>query len=51
MFRFSTIEQAAAAFAAINADYPHHSRAARALAERHFDAKLVAKRILQIAEA
>jgi hypothetical protein len=51
MFRFSTPQQAAAAFAAINADYPHHSRAARALAEELFDARRVATRILQVSEA
>lgn len=51
MFRFSTPRQAAAAFAAINADYPHHSRAARALAEQLFDARRVARRILQVSEA
>jgi hypothetical protein len=47
MFRFSTVEQAAAALAAINADYEHHCRAARALAERHFDARRVAATILE----
>ena len=51
MFRFSTLDQAAAAVAAINADYERHSRAARALAEAHFDAKVVARRILDIALA
>ncbi len=51
MFRFSTREQAVAAFAAVNADYERHSRAARALAERHFDAKQVAARILAVAPA
>src|SRR5215471_10862659 len=47
MFRFSTIEQAAAALAAVNADYEHHCRAARALAERHFDARHIATTILE----
>jgi len=47
MFRFSTVEQAAEAMAAINADYEHHCRAARALAERHFDARHVATTILE----
>jgi glycosyltransferase involved in cell wall biosynthesis len=47
MFRFSTVEQAAAALEAVNADYAYHSRAARALAERHFDARAVAARILE----
>jgi hypothetical protein len=49
MFRFSTPAQAAAALAAMNADYEHHCRAARALAERHFDAAQVARRILDVA--
>ena len=47
MFRFSTIEQAAAALTAVNADYPRHCRAARALAERYFDARRVVSRILE----
>jgi glycosyltransferase involved in cell wall biosynthesis len=49
MFRFSTPEQAAAAMAAMNSDYARHGRAARALAEAHFDAKQVAARILEVA--
>jgi hypothetical protein len=49
MFRFSTPAQAAEALAAMNADYDRHCRAARALAERHFDAAQVAQRILDIA--
>ena len=49
MFRFSTLEQAAAALETVNQDYGRHSRAARALAETHFDAKRVAARILEIA--
>jgi hypothetical protein len=46
MFRFTTAEQAATAFEAINADYERHCRAARKLAETHFDAKLITARIL-----
>jgi hypothetical protein len=46
MFRFSTLDQAASALDAVNADYPRHSRAARALAET-FDARRVAARILE----
>ena len=49
MFRFTTLEQAAAAIESMNADYERHSRAARALAETHFDAARVAARILEIA--
>jgi hypothetical protein len=48
MFRFSTLEQAAAALAAVNADYARHSRAARALAETSFDAKRVAAHLVEI---
>jgi hypothetical protein len=47
MFRFSTLEQAAEALAAVNADYQRHCRAARALVERHFDARRVAATILE----
>jgi len=47
MFRFSTLEQAAGALAAVNADYQRHCRAARALVERHFDARRVAATILE----
>lgn len=46
MFRFSTLQQAAEALAAVNADYARHSHAARRLAERCFDAKRVVSRIL-----
>ena len=49
MFRFTTLEQAASALEAINADYEHHCRAARKLAEDHFDARQVAGRILDCA--
>lgn len=46
MFRFRTPQQAAEAFEAINADYGRHCRAARELAETHFDAKQITERIL-----
>ena len=46
MFRFSTLEEAAAAFDAINSDYERHCRAAREIAAAHFDAKRVLARIL-----
>jgi hypothetical protein len=48
MFRFSTLEQAAAALAAVNADYARHRRAARALVEAHFEAKRVAARLVEM---
>ncbi len=41
MFRFTSLDEAAAAFQAINADYGRHCRAARDLAETHFDATRV----------
>jgi hypothetical protein len=49
MFRFSTIEEAADALAAVNADYERHCRAAREIAETYFDARQVAERILSTA--
>jgi hypothetical protein len=49
MFRFSTLDEAAAALEALDRDYERHARAARALAEAHFDARRVARRILEIA--
>ena len=51
VFRFSTLEQAAAALAAVNADYGRQRRAARAIAEAHFDAKQVAARIVEVGTA
>jgi hypothetical protein len=49
MFRFSTLEQAAAALDVMNADYARHCRAARELAEAVFDSRAVAARILEVA--
>ncbi len=46
MFRFSTLEAAAAALDAINTDYERHCRAARDIAETHFDATRVLSRVL-----
>ena len=46
MFRFTTAAQAAAAFDALNSDYPRHCRAARQIAESFFDARQVVKKIL-----
>jgi hypothetical protein len=50
MFRFSTVEEAADALATIDADYERHCRAARAVAEAFFDARLVLSEILNLAE-
>ena len=46
MFRFSTIEQAVHALAAINEDYPRHRRAARELAESYFDGRRILSGLL-----
>jgi hypothetical protein len=47
MFRFSTTAEAARAMAAINADYERQCRVARQLAERHFDAEAIVRRMLE----
>jgi glycosyltransferase involved in cell wall biosynthesis len=47
LFRFKTIAEAVRALEAINGDYERHCRMARRLAEEHFDAKAVARRILE----
>ena len=49
MFRFTTLKEAAGAFDVINANYEVHCRAARRLAETHFDAKRIAAKILSFA--
>ena len=49
LHRFSTIEEAAAAIAAVNAAYDRNCRAAREIAESFFDATRVATRILESA--
>ena len=49
MFRFSTAEEAAAAFDTINADYERHCRAARQIAESYFDARRSLEMLLNIA--
>ena len=49
VFRFSTLEEAADALAAVNADYERHCRAAREIAEAYFDARQVLERILNFA--
>ena len=49
MFRFTTLREAADALEAVNADYERHSRAARQIAEAHFDAKQVLGRVLSYA--
>lgn len=51
VFRFSTIDEAAEALAAIEADYERHSHAARAIAETSFDSQAVLAEILNLAHA
>jgi hypothetical protein len=46
MFRFSTVEEAAEALAAIEADYERHCRAARSIAEAFFDSQTVLSDVL-----
>jgi hypothetical protein len=41
MFRFTSLTEAAQALEGINSDYPRHCRAAREIAETHFDARRV----------
>jgi len=47
LFRFRTMDEAAAALNAIETDYERHCRAARALAEEFFDARRVVQRIFE----
>jgi glycosyltransferase involved in cell wall biosynthesis len=51
ILRFSTSEEAAAALAAVNADYERHCRSGREIAETYFDARQTAERILKVALA
>jgi hypothetical protein len=51
LFRFRTLEEAARHLETAAADYEHHSRLARALAEEIFDAREVATRVLERALA
>jgi hypothetical protein len=50
MFRFSTVDEAAEALATIERDYERHCRAARAIAEEFFDARLVLAEVLNLVE-
>jgi len=46
LFRFTTLEAAAAALEAIDADYARHCRAAREIAEAYFDSEQIVTRVL-----
>jgi hypothetical protein len=47
LLSFTGVDQAAVAIEEINADYGRHARAARSLAEEHFDSKTVLGRLLE----
>ena len=47
LFPVGTTEEAAAAIEEVNGDYRRHCRAARAVAEEHFEARAVATRLLR----
>lgn len=47
---FSTMEEAVAGIAKINANYPAHQKAARAIAEKYFEAKMVCQDLLDQAK-
>jgi hypothetical protein len=49
LHRFSTMQEAVEAIAAVNADYDGNSRAARELAESYFDARCIAREIVDAA--
>ena len=51
MFRFASLDDAAAALQEINSDYERHCRAAREIAETHFDSKRVLEAALNAALA
>ena len=51
LFAFETKADVLAGIEAINRDYARHSRAARAIAEEHFDSDKVLSRLLQIVDA
>jgi len=48
LLTFSTLEEAAAGIEEINRDYLGHCRAARAIAEQHFDSDKVLAKILEV---
>ena len=49
MFRFRNFDEAVRCFETVESDYEHQCVLARELAEKHFDARTNAKRILEIA--
>jgi len=51
LFAFETADDVKGALEAVNGDYARHARAARALAEAHFDSDRVLTRLLQLVDA
>src|SRR5213076_3261418 len=51
LFRFRNMDEAVRALAQVESDYERHCRLARALAEEYFDARRVAGRVLEQAQA
>lgn len=51
LLRFASLEEAACALTRVEREYERHCRAARALAEEHFDARIVAASVLERALA
>jgi hypothetical protein len=47
LVRFTTPAEATSSIEAVEQDYGHHSRLARAVAEEHFDATKIARRVLE----
>jgi glycosyl transferase family 1 len=47
LFRFRSVDEAAAMLEAAESEYERHSRAARTLTEEHFDARKVLARVLE----
>lgn len=47
LFAFRTVDDVLAAIDEVNGDYPRHARAARAIAEEHFDSDRVLARLLE----
>jgi hypothetical protein len=48
---FRTLEEAVAGIRAVEGEYVHHSRAARAIAEEYFDASRVLSKLVNVATA
>ncbi|MGD9902582.1 MAG: hypothetical protein AB7U83_03845 [Vicinamibacterales bacterium] len=46
LLAFTTVDEAAAAIAEVERDYPRHARAARRIAEQHLDARRIVARVL-----